>query len=125
MCNEPGALVLSNEQNAGESKRWTRHRVAAGYLEWRALRKARMFQLAEAACYPQIVMIVREQCPSCGGAGGGPFGPAGSAWDDEEYECPRCEGTGMIVLADPQSQRPGIIKAAEPEQAPAQRKATG
>jgi hypothetical protein len=57
-------------------------------------------------------------CPSCGGAGGGPFGPAASAWDDEEYVCPRCKGMGVIALDDvmsgspsPQSQRPGIVKA--------------
>jgi len=57
----------------------------------------------------------RVVCPSCGGAGGGPFGRAGSAWDDEEYVCPRCKGVGAIALDDvmlsPQSQRPGIVKA--------------
>ncbi|MBX3186322.1 MAG: hypothetical protein KF819_04870 [Labilithrix sp.] len=60
--------------------------------------------------------VERMTCPACGGAGGGPFGPAGSAWDDEDYVCPRCEGEGMIALDDVmvQSQRPGIVKA-EPE----------
>ena len=38
------------------------------------------------------------ECPACGGAGGGPFGRAGSAWDVETYECPRCEGTGRVSL---------------------------
>jgi hypothetical protein len=38
------------------------------------------------------------ECPACGGAGGGPFGRAGSAWDVETYECPRCEGTGRVAL---------------------------
>jgi hypothetical protein len=51
-------------------------------------------------------------CPSCGGAGGGPIGRAGSAWDDEEYVCPRCEGAGVIRIGqDAASQRPGIVKA--------------
>jgi DnaJ-class molecular chaperone len=49
-------------------------------------------------------------CPSCGGAGGGPFGRAGSAWDDEEYMCPRCEGTGVIAWDDV-AIRPGLAKA--------------
>lgn len=40
----------------------------------------------------------RVECPACGGAGGGPFGRAGSAWDVESYECPRCEGTGRVAL---------------------------
>jgi hypothetical protein len=61
----------------------------------------------------------RVVCPSCGGAGGGPFGRAGSAWDDEEYTCPRCKGVGLIALDDVMtmtppsvpSQRPGIVKA--------------
>ena len=55
----------------------------------------------------------RVACPACGGAGGGPFGRAGSAWDDDEYMCPRCEGAGMVALDDVmvQSQRPGIAKA--------------
>jgi hypothetical protein len=56
----------------------------------------------------------RIACPSCGGAGGGPFGRAGSAWDDEEYVCPRCKGVGAIMLDDVSatpSQRPGIVKA--------------
>ena len=54
-------------------------------------------------------MSERVTCPSCGGAGGGPFGPAGSAWDDEEFVCPRCKGVGMIV------ERPGIAKASTSE----------
>jgi hypothetical protein len=60
----------------------------------------------------------RVECPSCGGAGGGPFGRAGSAWDDEDFVCPRCKGAGVIafddLLASPSpspSQRPGIVKA--------------
>ncbi len=59
--------------------------------------------------------LERVPCPACGGAGGGPFGPAGSAWDDEEYVCPRCKGVGMVLLHDDdvmvQSQRPGLVKA--------------
>jgi hypothetical protein len=58
-------------------------------------------------------------CPSCGGAGGGPFGPAGSAWDTEDYICPRCKGLGVVgvvaqaaTMAAPSSVRPGIAKAA-------------
>ena len=47
----------------------------------------------------------RVTCPACGGAGGGPFGRAGSAWDDEEYVCPRCKGEGVVSI------RPGIVKA--------------
>jgi hypothetical protein len=38
-------------------------------------------------------------CPACGGSGGGPFGRAGSAWDDETYECTRCRGTGVLGVA--------------------------
>jgi len=58
----------------------------------------------------------RVVCPSCGGAGGGPFGRVGSAWDDEDYVCPRCKGVGAIALDDvmtvmPPSVRPGIVKA--------------
>lgn len=53
----------------------------------------------------------RATCPACGGAGGGPLGRANSAWDDEGYVCPRCEGEGAIVV-DALSQRPGIVKAA-------------
>lgn len=68
-------------------------------------------------------------CPACGGAGGGPFGPAGSAWDTEEFVCPRCKGRGWIGKdeAIPMSQRPGIAKTV-PDEAPAQqkkKKATG
>jgi hypothetical protein len=56
---------------------------------------------------------VRVACPSCGGAGGGPFGRARSAWDDDAYVCPRCEGEGAISLLDvaASSQRPGLVKA--------------
>lgn len=65
----------------------------------------------------------RIPCPACGGAGGGPFGPAGSAWDDDEYVCPRCAGEGIIAL-------PGVVKAApplvaRPETEEPTRKATG
>jgi hypothetical protein len=59
-----------------------------------------------------MVLQERVSCPACGGAGGGPIGRAGSAWDDEDYVCPRCEGEGMILVADVLSQRPGIVKAA-------------
>jgi hypothetical protein len=57
--------------------------------------------------------IARVTCPACGGAGGGPFGRAGSAWDDEDFICPRCKGAGAIALDDVmvQSQRPGLVKA--------------
>jgi hypothetical protein len=56
----------------------------------------------------------RQTCPSCGGAGGGPIGRAGSAWDDEDYVCPRCEGEGVILVVanDVISQKPGLVKAA-------------
>jgi hypothetical protein len=49
-------------------------------------------------------------CPACGGAGGGPFGRAGSAWDDEDFVCPRCKGAGVIALDDV-AIRPGLVKA--------------
>ena len=70
----------------------------------------------------------RIPCPSCGGAGGGPFGPAGSAWDDEEYVCPRCEGLGVIVVGESGSGvRPGLVKAASSQASDVEtkRKATG
>jgi hypothetical protein len=69
----------------------------------------------------------RTACPSCGGAGGGPIGRAGSAWDTEDYVCPRCEGTGMVLAGDVLSQRPGIVKAASAlaDEAATKRKATG
>jgi len=68
-------------------------------------------------------MVEMVPCPACGGAGGGPFGPAGSAWDDEDYVCARCEGKGT-VLEGQERPRPGLVKAEPP--APAQkRKATG
>jgi len=58
-------------------------------------------------------------CPACGGAGGGPFGPAGSAWDDEDYECPRCKGTGYVIV------RPGLAKAQPGSAEEAAQKKTG
>jgi len=71
-------------------------------------------------------------CPSCGGAGGGPFGRAGSAWDDEEFVCPRCEGVGILVRAVPEaddaegegtpSVRPGIVKTTPVVETPARKK---
>ncbi|HVJ92024.1 MAG TPA: hypothetical protein VM580_19620 [Labilithrix sp.] len=66
-------------------------------------------------------------CPACGGAGGGPIGRAGSAWDNEDYVCPRCKGEGMILATQPLSQRPGLVKAAaaQAEEALQKRKATG
>lgn len=68
-------------------------------------------------------------CPACGGAGGGPFGPAGSAWDDEAYVCPRCEGAGKIALAEDGrggGPRPGIVKAVPGEiEAPAKKQKSG
>ena len=70
----------------------------------------------------------RTACPSCGGAGGGPIGRAGSAWDTEDYVCPRCEGSGMILASDVVGQRPGIVKAAgavSVDEAAPKRKATG
>jgi hypothetical protein len=39
-----------------------------------------------------------SECPACGGSGGGPFGPPGSAWDVEGYVCPRCKGTGLVLV---------------------------
>jgi hypothetical protein len=58
-----------------------------------------------------------RECPACGGAGGGPFGRAGSGWDVESYECPRCEGWGYLranaANAEPVGvPRPGIAKTA-------------
>lgn len=81
------------------------------------------FQVMEAEAQLQ-----RIACPSCGGAGGGPFGRAGSAWDDEEYLCPRCEGVGAIMMDDvmtsPARARsvsaPGIVKATPEVVSPAQ-----
>ena len=69
----------------------------------------------------------RTACLACGGAGGGPIGRAGSAWDTEDYVCPRCKGEGMILAADVPSQRPGIVKtaAAAAEEVARKRKATG
>lgn len=66
-------------------------------------------------------------CPACGGGGGGPLGRAGSAWDDENYVCPRCKGLGVVPLQDVMvaaPPRPGLVKATPGEvQAPARRKA--
>ncbi len=75
-------------------------------------------------------MDERVSCPASGGSGGGPFGPAGSAWDTEDYVCPRCKGVGTLSieeLAAPPSVRPGIVKAtpAERDAAAKKRKATG
>jgi hypothetical protein len=75
--------------------------------------------------------LQRVPCPACGGAGGGPFGPAGSAWDDEEYACPTCEGLGVVLVsADGLGGRPGIVKAVTPssvdeKRVDEKRKATG
>ena len=68
----------------------------------------------------------RIPCPACGGAGGGPFGRAGSAWDDEDYVCPRCKGAGAIALDDVMI-RPGLAKvpAAAAADEAKKRKATG
>lgn len=49
-------------------------------------------------------------CPACGGSGGGPFGPPGSAWDVEDYRCPRCAGRGFIPLVEPVGARPPLAK---------------
>jgi hypothetical protein len=82
----------------------------------------------EPAAAPSFV-----ECPACGGAGGGPFGPAGSAWDDEEYVCPRCKGEGKVMREDPHASAsrlaPGLVKAqpdtALDDEKSAGRKATG
>jgi hypothetical protein len=56
-------------------------------------------------------------CPACGGAGGGPFGRAGNGWDVETYECPRCQGAGVVSVRDEEARaaaaasRPGVAKA--------------
>jgi hypothetical protein len=52
-----------------------------------------------------------SECPSCGGSGGGPFGRPGSAWDTEDYVCPRCKGMGWIAPEEALP-RPGLRKAA-------------
>lgn len=76
---------------------------------------------------PAETIAAGDPCPSCGGAGGGPFGRAGSAWDDEDYLCPRCEGTGLLALPLPHEDdvrpvaRPGIVKAPAEERAPDQK----
>ena len=66
-------------------------------------------------------------CPSCGGAGGGPFGRAGSAWDTEEFVCPRCKGVGALspeelIATQAERVRPGIAKAAQAAAADVQEK---
>ncbi|MDB4944009.1 MAG: hypothetical protein JWP97_3543 [Labilithrix sp.] len=94
------------------------------------------WSLLERACYLWYGMEAalsadRIVCPSCGGAGGGPFGRAGSAWDDEDYVCPRCKGVGALLASEaggaggsggPQRAgevvRPGIVKVS-PDVAPA------
>lgn len=63
-------------------------------------------------------------CPACGGAGGGPLGRAGSAWDDEDYVCPRCKGVGVVPLDDVLVARPGLVKAAPAGPPPAKKRAT-
>jgi hypothetical protein len=65
-------------------------------------------------------------CPACGGAGGGPFGRAGSAWDDDEYVCPRCEGLGTVMVEQgPKAGvMPGLVKVA-PVALPEQKRARG
>lgn len=69
-------------------------------------------------------------CPSCGGAGGGPFGRAGSAWDTEEFVCPRCKGVGALtpeelITTNQERARPGIAKAAKAAADDAAKKKTG
>jgi hypothetical protein len=68
------------------------------------------------------MVVETVPCPACGGAGGGPLGRAGSAWDDESYVCPRCEGEGVVRLS-PDVPRPGIVKAVDA--VAEKRKATG
>ncbi len=66
-------------------------------------------------------------CPSCGGAGGGPFGRAGSAWDTEEFVCPRCKGAGALSPEEliATTVRPGIAKSTVKVAAAADKKKTG
>ncbi len=59
------------------------------------------------------------ECPSCGGSGGGPFGPAGSAWDDEAYVCPRCQGAGRIAATPGLRSMPSRPPVAKASPAPA------
>jgi hypothetical protein len=66
----------------------------------------------------------KVRCPACGGSGGGPFGPAGSAWDTEDYVCPRCNGTGFLRAGAPLSARPGLAKAAPDEAVDSEKKAS-
>jgi hypothetical protein len=74
---------------------------------------------------------VHEECPACGGAGGGPFGRAGSGWDIETYECPRCEGWGYLREAraieeqPPVVARPGIVKATPAKRVDEKKRKTG
>jgi hypothetical protein len=74
--------------------------------------------------------LAREECPACGGAGGGPFGRAGSGWDVETYECPRCQGSGYVsVVAESAgrapSVRPGIVKATPATRVDEKKRKTG
>jgi hypothetical protein len=62
------------------------------------------------------------ECPACGGAGGGPFGRRGSAWDTEDYVCPRCRGTGVLAADAPLSVRPGLVKAEPQVATPSERR---
>jgi hypothetical protein len=50
------------------------------------------------------------------------MGRAGSAWDDEDYVCPRCRGLGVVALDDVMIGRPGLAKAAPDEALPSERK---
>lgn len=56
-------------------------------------------------------MTKQMNCPSCGGSGGGPFGRMGSAWDREDYVCPRCEGRGAIAAPDVRKAQQPVPKA--------------
>ena len=65
-------------------------------------------------------------CPACGGAGGGPFGRAGTSWDIETYECFRCQGAGVVSVAEEEARaiaKPGIAKtqSVRPDAAPKKR----
>jgi predicted RNA-binding Zn-ribbon protein involved in translation (DUF1610 family) len=64
------------------------------------------------------------ECPACGGAGGGPHGRAGSAWDDESYVCPRCEGQGVVreIVARPLAKGRALPAALAVQAPPASKK---